>query len=175
MTTHAAAHGGTPKIKDTRWRIDPVQSQIEFHTGTLMGLSTVIGRFSRYDGTLDLTRQPAIELTVEAGSVDTKNTRRDTHLRSADFFDVDEHPIIRFVSESAALDGDRLTAHGYLHALGRSLPLDLEVTVRRIYDELELEATTPIDHRELGMTWGKCIVRTPSRLIVKARLFQDAA
>ena len=63
--------------------------------------------------------EPAVELTIEADSLDTKQRRRDKHLRSADFFDVEHHPEVRFVSDSAALDGERLKVHGQLHAAGK--------------------------------------------------------
>ena len=75
-----------------RWRIDPTRSSVEFRTRTLWGLATVKGHFERYDGTLDLERSPAIELTIDADSLNTKNDFRDRHLRSADFFDVEEPP-----------------------------------------------------------------------------------
>src|SRR6185312_8034794 len=72
-------------IQLTAWRLDPERSSVEFE---VPGLSTVRGRFHRYQGTLDLRREPAIELTIEAASVDTGNRRRDKHLRSKTFFDV---------------------------------------------------------------------------------------
>ena len=75
-----------------RWRIDPARSSVEFHAQTLWGLATVKGRFERYDGTLDLQQNPAIELTIDAASLNTNLGFRDRHLRSADFFDVVEPP-----------------------------------------------------------------------------------
>jgi polyisoprenoid-binding protein YceI len=134
------------------------------------------GRFSRYRGTLDLSGQPAIELTIETESLDTKHKKRDAHLRSPDFFGAEKHPHVRFVSESATLDGDRLNVRGRLHARGSSLPLELDVMLRRVGDELEIEAATHADHQHLGMTWNKLgMLRTPSRLTLKGRLVQDAA
>jgi polyisoprenoid-binding protein YceI len=67
-------------VAKTRWRIDPARSSIEFRTPTLWGLATVKGRFDRYEGTLDLDQDPAIALTIDAGSLDTKNKLRDKHL-----------------------------------------------------------------------------------------------
>ena len=122
-----------------------------------------------------MSGEPAIELTIEADSLDTKNNRRDKHLRSPDFFDVERHPCVRFVSESAALDGERLTVRGILHARGASMPLDIDATLRRAGEELEVEATTFADHHELGLTWNLLgMLRTPSKLIVKGRLVRDA-
>jgi polyisoprenoid-binding protein YceI len=163
-----------PSITTTRWRIDPARSSVEFQVKNFWGMTTVKGAFARYHGTLDLAADPAIDLTIESDSLDTKHGRRDKHLRSADFFDVEHHPYIRFVSERALLDGERLKVRGRLHARGSSIPLVLEASVRPAGDGLELEAETAADRRELGMTlnWLGAIGRA-SRLIVKARLVRD--
>ena len=123
-TTPLRTDGRTPAA--TRWRIDPARSSVEFRTPTLWGLAKVKGHFDRYDGTLDLERDPAITLTIDAASLDTHNRLRDRHLRSADFFDVANHPQVRFVSDSATLDGERLNVRGRLYAGGESIPLRLE-------------------------------------------------
>src|SRR5262249_2569180 len=112
-----------PSIAATRWRIDPARSSVEFRVKNFWNLVTVKGGFSRYHGPLDLQADPAIDLTIEADSLDSRNERRDKHLRSGDFFDVDEHPYVRFVSNSAVLDGETLTVKGRLHARGESIPL----------------------------------------------------
>ena len=176
MSTHTVDSIGTPTLGTTRWRIDPARSGVEFHVKGFWGMATVKGRFSRYHGTLDLSTQPAIELTVEAGSLDTGNEKRDAHLRSHDFFDAEQHPYVRFVSDSATLDGQRLHVRGRLHARGSCIPLELHATLRRIGEDLEIEAATKADHRQLGMTWNRLsMVRTPSKLMVTGRLVRDAA
>jgi polyisoprenoid-binding protein YceI len=175
MSTHATDPVAVAGIEKTIWRIDPERSGVEFNAKGLWGIATVKGRFSRYQGTLHLSGEPAIELTIEADSLDTKNPRRDQHLRSPDFFDVERHPYVRFVSESAALRGERLEVRGRLHARGASMPLDIDATLRRAGEELEIEAVALADHHELGMTWNfLAMVRTPSELIVKGRLVRAA-
>ena len=175
MSTHAADPVGAPSIDKTIWRIDPDRSSVEFKAPTLWGIATVKGRFSRYQGALDLSGEPSIELTIEADSLDTKNDRRDKHLRSPDFFGVEQHPYVRFVSESATLEGERLKVRGLLHARGASTPLDIDATLRRAGDELEIEAVTVADHQQLGMTWNLlAMLRTPSKLIVRGRLVRAA-
>ncbi len=163
-----------PRVLDVerrRWRLDPARSSVEFEVPHFYGLVTVKGKFERYEGTLDLRSEPAVELTIEADSLDTKQGRRDRHLRSADFFDVEHHPEVRFVSDAAALDGERLTVHGRLDAAGKAIPLELDATLRHLDGELEIEAVTEADHRRLGMTWSPLgILRTPSKLIVRGRL-----
>src|SRR5271163_4316433 len=87
------------------WRLDPARSSVEFHVRHFYGLVTVKGSFSRYEGTLKLDPPPAVELTIEADSLDTKMAKRDKHLRSSDFFDAANHQQVRFVSDNVTLDG----------------------------------------------------------------------
>jgi polyisoprenoid-binding protein YceI len=172
-TTHSNA-ADSPDIEGTRWRIDPGRSSVEFHVRNFYGLQTVKGRFERYDGTLDLDADPSIELTIDAASLNTNNAKRDEHLRSADFFDAASHPQVRFVSERAVVEGERLRVRGELHAAGKSTPLDFEGVIRPDGDELEIDVTTFADHRELGMTWNRLgMLRGPSKLIVRGRLVRD--
>src|SRR4051812_38887104 len=163
--------GAVAQITDGAWQLDPTRSSVEFHVRHFYGLMTVKGEFADYDGTLDLAATPAVELTLQAASLDTKQAKRDAHLRSGDFFDVANYPQIRFGSDSAELDGDTLRVQGQLEAAGRSIPLAFDATVREVDGELEIEAATEADHRELGMTWSPLgIMRAPSKLIVRGRL-----
>jgi polyisoprenoid-binding protein YceI len=174
MSTIPANAADGRGIGHTRWRIDPQRSSVEFHVRNLYGLQTVKGRFERYDGTLDLAAEPSIELTIDADSLTTGNARRDEHLRSADFFDTANHPLVRFVSRDATLDGDSLDVRGELHAAGKSIPLELEGSIQPDGDELEIDVTTFADHRALGMTWNRLgMMRTPSKLTVQGRLVRD--
>ena len=159
------------QIADGAWQLDPARSSVEFHGRHFYGLMTVKGAFADFDGTLALGATPAVELTIQAASLDTNMAKRDEHLRSADFFDVANHPQVRFLSDSATLSGDTLSVRGQLHAAGRQIPLALDATVRELDGELEIEAVTEADHRELGMTWSPLgILRAPSTLIVRGRL-----
>jgi polyisoprenoid-binding protein YceI len=163
-----------PGITAIRWRIDPAHSSVEFHVKNFWKLATVKGGFSRYHGTLDLAADPAVDLTIEADSLDSGHEKRDKHLRSADFFDVQTHPYVRFVSDRAVLDGDRLTARGRLHARGESIPLTVEATLHARGDDLEIEAIAIADHRALGMTFNTLgSISGTSKLIVKGRLERD--
>jgi polyisoprenoid-binding protein YceI len=175
MSTTTPQKTDKPSIEKTRWRIDPTRSQVEFLTPTFWGLMTVKGRFERYEGTLDLGREPAIQLTIEASSLNTNNKMRDKHLRSADFFDVVEHPEVRFVSDRAKLHGERLTVSGKLYAAGKEMPVDVAATLRRVEGDMEVDATASADQFELGMSHGILgMIRTPSELIVRGRLVRAA-
>jgi polyisoprenoid-binding protein YceI len=161
----------TTAISATRWRIDPARSQVAFEVPQGWGLPSVKGHFGEFKGSVDLSSAPAVELTVEAASVETKIKQRDRHLRSPVFFDVANHPRIRFLSEEATLDGDRLTVRGRLHAAGESVLLDINATLRHRGDELFLEASTEVDQRQLGMTYSPLgMVRTPTTLTVSCWL-----
>jgi polyisoprenoid-binding protein YceI len=154
-------------LTGTAWRLDPAHSRAEFHVRSFWGAVTVAGRFTRMQGTLSPS---GAELTIEAESLDTGNARRDKHLKSQDFFDVERHPYIRFVAQSV---GER-SIRGLLHVRGASAALDIPVDVRRHGDDLELEAVTTVDQRRFGMTWNPLgLVRSPSRLVVQGRLIRD--
>ena len=172
MSTDTLTHPpDTQSVPLEHWRIDPTRSSVEFRAQTLWGLATVEGRFKRYEGTLDLQQNPVIELTIDAASINTNLGLRDRHLRSADFFDVVNHPQVSFVSDSATLEGERLKVRGRLHAAGKSIPLELDARLRRVGDELEVDARTNADHRKLGMSHGLLgMIPTPSKLIVHGRL-----
>jgi polyisoprenoid-binding protein YceI len=175
MSTSTPKPSDRHAIERTRWRIDPARSSVEFHSPTFWGLMTVKGHFEHYEGTLDLQRTPAIELTIEAGSLNTNNKMRDKHLRSNEFFDVTDHPHVRFISDNATLHGERLKVSGLLYAAGQSIPLTLDAELRRVGDELDIYAKTDADHRKLGMTHGMLgMIRTPSQLTVRGRLIQTA-
>jgi polyisoprenoid-binding protein YceI len=161
-------------IARTPWMLDPDRSQVEFRVRTFWGLSTVKGRFGSYSGKMDLSSEPAIVLTVVANTLDTKNKKRDNHLRSKDFFDVDEFPEVMFVSESVTVDGEKLHVRGYLHAAGHRAQVEDIATLKMVEGEPEVEAIVEVDQRELDMTYDPAgMVKTPSRLIVKGRLIPD--
>jgi len=166
------ASGPASELARGTWILDPDRSSVEFRVPLLFGrIGTVKGCFAHYRGTLDMDARPAIELTIEAGSLDTGNSRRDEHLRSDAFFDAAEHPEVRFESESAALDGETLHVRGTLRAGGGSAPLDLTATVRPVGEEFEIEARAEVDQRRLGMTYSPLgTLRPPARLSVRGRL-----
>ena len=158
------------------WRLDPARSTVAFHVRHFYGLMTVKGQFARYEGTLDLSSDPAVKLTIDADSLDTGNRTRDKHLRSGEFFDVESHPQVRFLSENATLEGDTLTVVGGLYAAGKEIPLEVRARLRDvgIDGEIEIEAEVLADHRKLGMLWSPLgIMRAPSRLIIRGRLVRQ--
>jgi polyisoprenoid-binding protein YceI len=154
-----------------RWQLDPQRSTVGFRAWHFWGLGAVKGRFDDYHGRLDLSADPAIELTIEAASVQTGNAKRDQHLRSGHFFDAENHPQIRFVSDSVVRADDTLKIRGRLFARDQSTALELDARIRRTDGGLEVEAATTALHRELGMRWSPLGTIPPrSELLVKGFL-----
>ena len=159
-----------------RWTLDRSRTTVEFEVKHLWGLDRVVGRFDRFDGAcVFASHGSTIELTIDAASVETGNAVRDRDLRSARFFDVVEHPQVRFTSSRVADNGDgSVRVSGELEAAGTTLPLAFDAVVRELDDELEIEATTAVDQRRFGMTRGPLwSVRPPAKLHVKARLVPE--
>src|SRR4029453_221451 len=98
----------------TTWKIDPAHTQVEFAVKHMM-ITTGKGRFSDVTGeiVLDETNFPNSKVTIEVNvaSIDTREEQRDTHLRSADFFDVEKYPKLTFRSTNieATLEAFKLT------------------------------------------------------------------
>ena len=157
------------------WQLDPQRSSLVFRVGHFWGLGTVSGHFESSRGRLDLNADPAIVLTIDTASLQTGNRRRDRHLRSAAFFDAENHPEVRFTSDSVDRRGDTLTVRGHLAAGGRSIPVELDAEVRQVGGELEVAAATTAPHRELGMSYSPLGMISPrSELSVKAALRRGA-
>ena len=149
------------------------ETSVDFAVKTFWGLTTVRGQFDRFDGSYEVGPDGTkIELTIDADSIDTGNRTRDRHLRSTDFFDVAEHPQVRFTSTRVHHAGDGLLRiAGSLEAAGKVVPLEFDATARQVDDAFEVEATTTVDQRQLGMSSGQLgMIRGPATLHIKARL-----
>ena len=157
----------------TRWKVDPGESSVEFVVKSFWGMTTVHGRFDRFEGFYETgPAGTAIELAIDADSLDTGNRTRDKHLSSPDFFHVAEHPQVWFISTRVRdVGGGRLHVAGRLQAGGRNVPLEFPAIVRTVPGGLEVEATTTIDQRQLEMSEGTLgMIRRPVTVHVTARL-----
>jgi polyisoprenoid-binding protein YceI len=119
-------------VTSQSWNIDEVHSKIRF-SAKHMVISEVEGQFNKFDFNLinegvDFSTSQ-VELTIEANSVDTQNTDRDNHLRSADFFDVEKFPTIKFKSTSVTkVTEEKYKLLGDLTIKGNTKPIELDVT-----------------------------------------------
>jgi len=159
---------------DTSWRLDPSASTAEFRVPHFWGLVTVKGHFERLDGYLELDDrgQRHMTLIIDAASLNTGVNKRDKHLRAAAFFDTQHHPEVRFRSTSVSDVADsRIRVEGELEAAGEQLALTLEPTIHETIDQLQLDVTTTVDQRQLGMTWSPlAMTKFPVTLTVHATL-----
>jgi polyisoprenoid-binding protein YceI len=157
-----------------RWRLDPSASTAEFRVPHFWGLVTVKGRFERLDGYLELddSQQRRMTLNIDAASLHTGISKRDKHLRSRDFFDTDRHPEMRFRSTSVRdIADNRARVEGELEAIGERLAMTLEPTIHQTGARLEIDVTTRVDQRQLGMTWSPLgMTRSPVTVTVHASL-----
>src|ERR1700761_2384739 len=127
------------------WTLDPARSQVLLKSRHTWGLLPVNGVFSEVagHGTVTAAGEVSGVITVAAASVDTKNPRRDQHLRSADFFDAEQHPDITFTAESATPAGDGIRIAGTLTVAGRTRPATLDARVASGDGELSLDGELP--------------------------------
>ncbi|MGH9412481.1 MAG: YceI family protein [Terriglobales bacterium] len=162
MTTTAIA------TQVTTWNIDPAHSAAEFKVRHMM-ISNVKGRFSGVSGALQLNEADLTDSTVtasiEAGSIDTREPQRDAHLKSADFFDVENFPTLSFTSTGIARDEDgEITVAGDLtmHGVTRSVMFAVESFSKPSRDpwgnlRIGLSAATKINRKDFGMTFNAAL------------------
>jgi polyisoprenoid-binding protein YceI len=156
-----------PETATTTWAIDPAHSNIEFAVKHLM-IATVKGRFGDMTGTLkgnlDQPERFDLDVSIAVESIDTRQAQRDAHLRSADFFDAERWPTIRFVGKR--IEGD---VNGEFDLIG-------DLSIRDVTREVRLDVTNEgaakdpwgnsrigfsargkIDRREFGLTWNQAL------------------
>lgn len=110
------------------WAIDPVHSSINFSVRHLM-VSKVRGSFETFSGAITVAEDgtPSVSATIDVNSIDTRNEQRDAHVRSADFFDADNHPTATFVSTGVRPDGDDYIVDGDFTLKGVTKPVSLKL------------------------------------------------
>ncbi|MFJ8715813.1 YceI family protein [Streptomyces violaceus] len=149
----------TVAVETGLWQLDATASTVGIRHKTMWGLVTVKGGFGALSGTGEVRPDGSAvgTLTFDAASLDTGNAKRDTHLRSADFFDTDHHPEITFAARSAELrDGDQVHVVGQLTVRGISRPLSLTA---RLTDGdatgLTLDTEFSVDRDQFGLGWNQ--------------------
>ncbi len=138
------------------WALDQARSSVRLSSKAL-GLIPVRGEFREVRGTGTISPDGTVRgtLTVATASIDTKNAKRDVHLRSADLFDSDQYPDITFVAETARLSGPDAVVTGALTVRGVTRPLTFDAAVSIRGDgEIGLDATVRINRADFGLTWN---------------------
>jgi polyisoprenoid-binding protein YceI len=137
------------------WTLDPARSEVRLHTRHTW-VAPLTGVFSQVSGEGSVSADGAVRgtLTIAATSIDTRNPRRDKHLRSADFFDVAKHPDITFTVEGVAPAGEGARVTGTLTVRDQSRPVAFDAAVAALDGELRLTARVPVNRADYGLTWN---------------------
>lgn len=171
-----------------KWTLDPTHSQIQFSVKH-MGISTVRGTFDTFEGTLTEesgeVKQMAVE--IDMASLTTGNGQRDGHLKSADFFSLEEHPKALFSLTQFTRDGDDIIAHGDLTIRGVSHPVSLTGEVGGPSkdpwgsDRVSASLVGKISRKQWGLVWnvaleaGGVLVSDDVKLSIEVQALPTAA
>jgi polyisoprenoid-binding protein YceI len=158
----------TPQTPTTTWNLDPVHSVAEFKVKHMM-ISNVKGHFATVKGVLALDEtalaNSQLEASIDAASINTRDSQRDTHLKSADFFDVEKFPTLSFRSTRIRHVGDQeLAVEGELtiHGVTRKVVFAVEGPTAPAKDpwgntRMGLSATTKVNRKDFGLTWNAAL------------------
>ncbi|SNB47163.1 YceI family protein [Geobacter sp. DSM 9736] len=150
------------------WNIDPDHSNIGFQVKHMM-VANVRGTFEKPAGTLELNdkdiTKSKVQVTIPTASINTNVAKRDEHLRSADFFDVEKYPTMTFVSTKVAKAGnDKLKVTGLLtlHGITKEVVLLVEGPTKESRDpwgniRRGATATTKINRKDFGLVWNAAL------------------
>jgi polyisoprenoid-binding protein YceI len=156
--------------------MDPGRVEIgdRLRSKSMWGLAKVTGVFREAsgEGAVSAAGDVTGTITVVAASVDTKNGKRDTHLRSADFFEVDKYPDITVAVQSVESAGEGVTVTGTLTVRGQSRPLSFPATVSGFdSDELSLDGEARVNRAEFGLTWNQLGMASMDNMITVHLVF----
>jgi polyisoprenoid-binding protein YceI len=156
--------------KTTTWTIDPTHTSVELAVKHMM-FTTVRGRFKDVKGTITVDElnpdNSVVDVEIAAASLDTGVADRDAHLRSADFLDIENYPLITFRSKrvqgAMKIEGDKFKVTGDLTIRGTTM----EVTLESVYEgtgkdpwggtRAGARAETRIDRRDWGLKWNQAL------------------
>src|ERR1700676_994092 len=137
---NTAAPAVSQSTKPTQWQIDPAHSAAHFSVRHLM-ISNVRGEFSKLSGSALINAadppKSTVEVTIEAASINTREPQRDEHLRSADFFDVANHPALSFRSkrvQALGADNFKLTGDLTIRGVTKEVTFDVEGPTASVKD-----------------------------------------
>ncbi len=173
-----------------KWKIDPTHSEVQFKVKHLM-ITTVTGYFTEFDAEAetegdDFSSVSKIEFTADINSISTNNEQRDTHLKSADFFDAEQFGKLTFTGNKYEQAGDDYKLHGDLTLRGVTRPLTLDVEFGGIvvdpYGQTKAGFTVKgkISRKDFNLTWnavteaGQVVVSDDIRILCEIQLVKQA-
>lgn len=171
------------------WKLDPAHSEVQFKVKHLM-ITNVTGYFKKFDLEVeteseDFTTAGRIEFTADVESIDTNNDQRDTHLRSADFFNATEHAQLKFVGKKYEKGSDGYSLHGDLTIRGVTKPITLNVEYAGVvvdpYGQTKagFNVEGKIQRKEFGLVWdavteaGQVVVSNDIRIYCEIQLIKQ--
>ncbi len=174
----------------TKWVIDPMHSEVQFKVKHLV-ISTVSGFFKSFEGTLESESEnfedANISFSLNIDSIDTNQSQRDEHLKSAEFFDAAQYPTIDFKSTSfKKTGGDDYELKGDLTIKGITKPVTLEAeyggSTNDFYGNTKagFEVTGKVNRKEFGLTWdgvteaGSVVVGEDIKLLINIQFAKQA-
>lgn len=151
----------------TKWAIDPTHSEIGFKVKHMM-FTNVSGKFENYDATIttngDNFENASISFSADVNSVDTRNADRDNHLKSADFFDAENHPKLTFKASSfTKVDDDTYELSGDLSLRGVTkfvkLPVEFSGLMKDPWGNTKagLNISGKISRKDWGLNWNSAL------------------
>jgi polyisoprenoid-binding protein YceI len=140
------------------WTLDEAKSTIGLRSKVMGGLIPVKGTFGQVTGhgTVSPAGEVSGTVTVAAASIETKNAKRDKHLRSGDFFEAATFPYITFSVDRLQPSSQGVTVTGQLTVRGRTRPITFPATVS-VFDsgEVLLDAEVQVNRADFGLTWNQ--------------------
>lgn len=151
----------------TKYVLDPAHSTASFSIKHMM-IAKVHGGFEKLSGSFNYDAQDpsksSVEASIEVASINTRDSQRDAHLKSADFFDVEKYPTITFKSTQLEKNGDGLIITGDLtiHGVTKKVSLDVEGPTPEIKDpwgnmKIGASGTTKIKRKDFGLEWNAAL------------------
>lgn len=163
MTDTAPAPTATvPGLTPGVWTVDNSHSTVGFVARHVVVAKTR-GKFTDYTGSITVAEnilESKVEATVQLASVNTGDDKRDEHLRSADFFDVENHPTMTFVSTSIEQDGDEYKLNGDLTIRGVTKPVTFDLEFEGVGGDpwggtrAGFSASTEVNRKDWGLEWN---------------------
>jgi len=155
------------------WTLDAARSEVRLKTRHTWGLRPLAGVFREVRGSGTVTAAGDVTgiLAVAAGSIDTRNSKRDEHLRSADFFDVASHPDFTFTVDGIKPADGGVLVTGTLTVRDLARPVSFDARASRAEGEVWLDAEVPVNRADFGMTWNMMGIAAMKNTIVVHAVF----
>lgn len=168
----------------TTWKVDPTHSEIEFKVKHMM-ISTVTGSFEKFDAQVeaadDTFKNANFNFSAKIDSINTKNSDRDTHLKSDDFFNAEKFPQLTFKSKS--FDGKKMVGDLTIRDITKEITLDVDFNgiAEDPYGQTKagFEAEGTINRKDFNLNWnavteaGSIVVSDKVRLIANLQFIKQ--